>query len=100
MAVRVTPKASRERIQGIAVDDDGRAAIRISVTAAPEDGKANAALIRLLAREWRVPRRAISVALGRTDRRKVLAVTGPPAELAERIETWMRERGLHDRNEN
>ncbi len=56
-------------------------ALRVPVTAAPEDGKANAAVIALLARTWRVPRRAITVIRGSAARRKTIRVEGDPAAL-------------------
>ena len=91
VAVRLTPKARQDRIQGTMSDAAGGRALKAAVTAAPEGGKANAALIRLLAREWGVARTRISVAAGATDRRKVLHVSGDPAALMPRLESWMKE---------
>ena len=90
LAVRVTPKASAERIVGLADEAGGGTVLKIAVTAAPEDGKANAALLRLLARAFRLPARDFSVVRGATDRRKVVAVTGRPAALAARIAEGLR----------
>jgi uncharacterized protein (TIGR00251 family) len=71
LQVRVLPRASRESIDGI---HDG--ALKIHLTAPPVDGKANAALARLLGRHLRVPVRAIAIAGGKTTRRKCVRVTG------------------------
>lgn len=94
LAVRLTPKASAERIIGLADEADGGVVLRVAVTAAPENGKANAALVKLLSRVFRLPPRDFSVVRGVTDRRKVVAVAGTPAELAARIteglRTWSR----------
>ena len=90
LAVRLTPKASAERIIGLADDADGGVVLKIAVTAAPEGGKANAALLRLLARAFRLPPRDFSVVRGATDRRKVVAVIGAPAVLAARISEGLR----------
>jgi uncharacterized protein len=87
VTIRLTPKAGANRIDGVAVDADGRAMLKVSVTAVPEDGKANAALIKLLAKEWRVPRTSIEVILGATDRRKVLFISGDAEELRHRLDT-------------
>ncbi|HKF74445.1 MAG TPA: DUF167 family protein [Stellaceae bacterium] len=90
LAVRLTPKASTERIIGLADDAEGGVVLKVAVTAAPEGGKANAALLRLLARAFHLPPRDFSVVRGATDRRKVVAVTGAPAALAARISEGLR----------
>ncbi len=87
--IRLTPKAARDRIDGIALDADGAALLKVSVTTVPEDGKANAALIKLLSKEWRVPKSTISIVQGATDRRKVLHITGEPGDLLARLDQWM-----------
>lgn len=88
MAVRLTPKASRDRVEGLVANADGSMAVKAQVTAVPEDGKANAALIRLLSKEWRLPRSSISLVSGATDRRKVLFISGDVPELSQRLEQW------------
>ena len=60
-AVRLTPRAALERVDGVV---DG--VLRCRVTAPPVEGAANAALVRLLARELDVPRRAVRI-VGRGD---------------------------------
>jgi uncharacterized protein (TIGR00251 family) len=90
LAVRLTPKASAERIVGLADEADGGVVLKVAVTAAPENGKANAALVKLLARAFDLPRRDFSVVRGATERRKVVAVTGAPAALAARIVEGLR----------
>jgi uncharacterized protein (TIGR00251 family) len=50
LAIRVTPKASRNEITGSTVGSDGSKALIVRVTSAPEDGKANSAVIALLAK--------------------------------------------------
>ena len=77
--LRVTPKAGREAITGW---HDGR--LKLSVTAAPEDGKANAAVIRLLARTLGVPRSCISLQSGETRRDKRVAILAE-ARILERL---------------
>lgn len=79
--MKLTPNASIDRLLGIAADVDGTLVLRAQVTAVPEDGKANAALIALLAKRWRLPKSTISVVRGVTSRRKLVAVAGDPARL-------------------
>lgn len=47
----------------------------------PEKGKANAALLRLLARHLRLPARDLTLVAGETDRHKQVLITGDPAQL-------------------
>lgn len=63
--------------------------LRVLVTAPPEDGKANAAVIKLLAKAWRLPKSAFVVIAGETDRNKVLFVAGDPMALEARLAPLM-----------
>jgi len=85
VAIRLTPKGRRDGIEGIAETVDGGAEIRACVTAVPENGKANKALIKLLSKTWKVPKTGISFVSGETDRHKVLLLSGAPDEIQERI---------------
>lgn len=89
VAVRLTPRASRTAVQGLAADADGGTVLKVAVTAVPEHGRANAALIKLLAKEWRLPKGAIDVTGGATDRRKTLTVRGETAALTRQLEKWL-----------
>lgn len=78
--VRLTPRAGIDRIDGVV---DG--VLRVRVTAAPVDGAANAALVRLLAQALRVPPSAVRLASGASSRSKRVVVEGlAPAALAAR----------------
>ena len=68
MTVRVTPKAAANGI----VLRDGQ--IRVSVTAAPEGGKANAAVQKLLAKAMGVPKSRLKLIRGATARDKLFSV--------------------------
>ena len=68
LAVRVTPKASAERI----AVEGGR--VRIWVTAAPDKGKANKAVIALVAKALGVPKSAVAILRGEASREKLLRV--------------------------
>jgi len=86
VTVRLTPKASSDRILGTVVDDAGRPAVKVAVSAPPEDGKANAALLKLLAKACGVPRSALSLVSGQTHRTKLVQIAGDPAELTRRLD--------------
>jgi uncharacterized protein YggU (UPF0235/DUF167 family) len=61
------------------------AGARVALSAPAEAGKANAALIKLLAKRWRMPQHALEVVSGEGARRKVLHVHGSPGELIARL---------------
>ena len=50
LAVRVTPKASRNEVTGLYRAADGAVSLSVKVTAAPDKGQANAAVIKVLAK--------------------------------------------------
>lgn len=70
LTVRVTPKASRN---AITVEGDR---LRVYVTTAPTDGKANAAVIKLLAKALGVAKSRLVLVQGATSRDKVFRVEG------------------------
>lgn len=90
--VRVAPRAAANRIDGIFGDGDGGAVLKVAVTAPPEAGKANAAVIKLLAREWRLPKSSLAVTAGASDRRKTVTVEGDARELMNRFAAWAEKR--------
>ena len=85
MSVRLTPKASENRIGPVSPDADGGAVLKVAVNQPPVEGKANKALIKLLAKSWGLPKTAISVKRGARDRRKTLFIEGDPEQLIERM---------------
>ena len=85
VSVRVAPRAGRNRIDGVVAEADGGAALKVAVTAPPEDGKANDAVIALLAKAWRLPKASFRVVRGATARRKTLHVEGDPKALMDRL---------------
>jgi uncharacterized protein (TIGR00251 family) len=78
--VRVSPGASRERVSGL---HDG--ALKVSVAAAPEKGRANTALVKFLAKTMGVSRKDLSIASGETDRNKRLLLEGRDIEETEKL---------------
>ncbi len=93
VALKVMPKAARAGISGFEADAAGRALLKVRVTEAPEGGKANAAVVKLLAKAWKLPKSALRITAGAKDRRKTLLVAGDPEELAPRLRTWLAELG-------
>jgi uncharacterized protein (TIGR00251 family) len=72
LSLRLTPKASRARIGGVFTDAKGQNWLQASVTAPPDKGKANAALIVLLGATLKVPSSSILLETGDVSRLKRL----------------------------
>ncbi|MBF0246612.1 MAG: DUF167 domain-containing protein [Alphaproteobacteria bacterium] len=92
--IRLTPSGRADAVDGLARDAEDRLILKASVTKAPENGKANQALIRMLAKEWKLAKSALEVLQGQTNRNKVLSVAGDADELAARLELWTAKKGL------
>lgn len=86
LAVRLTPNGGRDAFDGVEVAADGLAHLKARVTAVPEKGKANKALVALLSKSLKVPKSSISVVSGETSRQKILRIEGDPEDLQSRIE--------------
>jgi uncharacterized protein (TIGR00251 family) len=71
LALRVHPGAKRDAIAGL---HDGQ--LKVSLTPPPTDGRANEALIRLLAERLGIPRNRISLIAGASSRSKAVRVQG------------------------
>ncbi|MBP0615464.1 DUF167 domain-containing protein [Jiella mangrovi] len=80
--VRVTPRASKDAIEGVTVDAAGDERLAIRLRAVPEDGKANKALVALLAKSWKIPKSAIDVVSGLTQRQKTIRLSVVDDDLA------------------
>lgn len=79
--VRVVPRASRTRIQGLVGD-----CLKVSLTSPPVDGAANAALTALLAKQLGVPRSQVQITSGLQSRTKRVCVCGlSQVEIRERL---------------
>lgn len=85
LTVRLTPKASRDDLDGVEELSDGRTVLKARVRAVPEKGAANAALIKLLAKSLKLPKSAISLESGSTARLKTLRLEGDPNDIASRL---------------
>ncbi|MEW4527159.1 MAG: DUF167 domain-containing protein [Maioricimonas sp. JB045] len=82
LPVQARPGAKRNECGGV---HDGR--LRVAVTQAPEKGKANREILRLLAKSLGLRRSQIALEDGETASRKVFRVSGiGTAELLERID--------------
>jgi uncharacterized protein (TIGR00251 family) len=85
VAIHLTPRAKADRIIAVVAAAGGRLVLKASVSEPPEDGRANEALLRLLARRWRLSRRDLSIAAGAASRQKTVHVLGEPQRLLAQL---------------
>lgn len=86
LAIRLTPSGGRDAIDGIEAEADGLSHLKARVSAVPEDGKANKALIALLAKKLRVAKSSIQFVSGETSRKKILRIDDDPEYLIKQLQ--------------
>ena len=84
--IKAQPRAKRPGLQGIQESASGPR-LKIAVTEAAEDGKANRAVCAMLAEALDRPKSAVEVIVGASNREKSLVVRGDPSALVERLKT-------------
>jgi uncharacterized protein YggU (UPF0235/DUF167 family) len=89
LRLRVRPGAGRDAVLGRTRLADGEPALLVAVSAPPEDGKANAAVIQLLAKAWRLPKSSLSIGVGAAARNKLLDVAGESRDLVPHLIAWL-----------
>jgi len=86
VVVRLTPRGGRDAFDGIESLADGQSVLKARVRAVASEGQANAALIKLLARELGVAPRDVALVSGAGARIKRLKVTGETSALGIALE--------------
>lgn len=86
LAVRLSPRAASDKVGGRWTDASGQVWLSASVTAPPDKGRANVALIGLLADRFGLARSSISLEAGETSRLKRLRIANADSATVERIE--------------
>jgi uncharacterized protein (TIGR00251 family) len=81
LRLRVHPKARKDAITGVFAG-----ALKVSVTAPPEKGKANDAVVKLLSKALELPKRSIEIVSGETSQDKTVVVALEAGELRRRLE--------------
>ena len=82
---RVTPNAKKDIIECSEIRDDGLAYLKIKTRAIPEDGKANAAVIKIIAKAIGIPKSEIVIKSGHTSRIKILLVNADFSIIHEKL---------------
>ena len=83
--LRVTPNAGIDRIEGVETRDDGSAVLRVRVKAVPDRGRANTAVIAILAKALGVPKSAMTLVSGDAARLKTLRISGAGPDIANAL---------------
>ena len=92
LAVRVTPRASVNRIEGVVEAGEGTA-LQVRLASPPVEGAANKALLALLAKALELRKADVVLLSGETSRLKIVALRGHPEELAGRLHRLMADLG-------
>ncbi|WP_018388087.1 DUF167 family protein [Ancylobacter sp. FA202] len=85
VTVRATPRGGRDAIDGIVALADGRRALKARVSVVAEDGKANAALAKLLAKAAGIAPSRVELVSGATGRTKSFRLNGNAQEIIARL---------------
>ena len=85
VTLRLTPNARTVGFGGMMDIGNGKTALKVSINAVPEDGKANTALIGFLAKSWGLPKSALSILSGQTSRIKIILIEGDGKALMEKL---------------
>lgn len=83
--VRVTPKSSTDAVEGVGEDDAGRSFLKVRVRAVPENGAANKAVCKLLAKTLGLPKSGVSLHAGETSRVKQVFIDLLPEALLREL---------------
>ena len=92
LKVKLNPKAKQNNIAGLLVDKDNNSILKINVTAAPENNKANKALIDLLAAKMGIAKSNFEIIAGKTSKNKKILVSGDCEFLEKQmkvLEQWI-----------
>jgi uncharacterized protein (TIGR00251 family) len=89
LALRLTPRASRNGVDGIADDAEGRPVLRLRLVAPPVEGAANKALIAFLAKTLSLRKADITIRSGETSRVKILHLAGESAAILDKLDNWL-----------
>ena len=88
VTLKVAPKAARAEIAGIEADAAGRRLVKVRVTEAPDGGKANAAVCKLLATFFATAKSNVSIVSAASARLKQIDIAGDGATLAAVLDAW------------
>ena len=86
LAVRLTPNGGRDQLDGIELDADGKARLKARVSVVPEKGKANKALIAVVAESVGLAKSSVGIISGEASRKKILRIEGDPEDVIKKLD--------------
>ncbi|MDD3288938.1 MAG: DUF167 domain-containing protein [Alphaproteobacteria bacterium] len=89
LAVKAKPGSSRSRAPKIVELEDSKHALEIAVSAVPEDGKANKAIIKTISEGLGIRKSDIEIKIGAGGRLKIIELSGSPDEICGKISAWL-----------
>lgn len=87
--LRLTPRASRDALEGIVRDAHGRPLLQLRIKAPPVEGAANKALVTFVAKALKLGKGSIDLVSGTKGRMKTLQLSGDPEDLERRVDRWI-----------
>lgn len=85
LAVRLTPRAARNGVDGVVLGGDGRPLMQIRLTAPPVEGAANAALVAFLSDTLDLHKKDVAIRSGQKGRLKIVELRGDSAMLLAKL---------------
>ena len=89
LALRLTPRAARNGVDGIVSDAEGRPLLKLRLVAPPVEGVANEALIAFLAKTLALRKADITIRSGETSRVKILHLAGDSTTIVQKLDSWL-----------
>jgi uncharacterized protein (TIGR00251 family) len=89
LALRLTPRAARNGVDGITADAEGRPLLKLRLVAPPVEGEANKALIAFLAKTLALRKADITIRSGETSRIKLLHLAGDSTAILQKLDAWL-----------
>jgi uncharacterized protein len=84
--VKVSPKASANKIGGLEETQGEQRVLKVFVTDVPEDGKANKAVIALLAKALKIAKSHVVLVQGEGARYKTFLIEGESEDIITKIQ--------------
>ncbi|RME64605.1 MAG: DUF167 domain-containing protein, partial [Alphaproteobacteria bacterium] len=92
VALRVVPKARRAGLGGVVTDAAGQPRLKVHVNAPADGGKANRAVLKLLAKTWRLAPTQLAIIQGAANRDKLVAAADAVA-----VQRWWQAWAVHEK---